>query len=199
MINSKETYNFYLNEDKKALGITKLPLFLFLNPFDIDIEIWLFQKTLRKCEYLYNVDKKTFFWKLRKYIAARRLKKLSCKLGFTINPNCFGPGLRIAHRGTIVVNGQCKIGANCTINACVNIGAKAGFDEQVPKIGNNVYIGPGAKIYGDITIADGCAIGANAVVNKSCIKPNMILVGVPAIEKGEVSIIIQKQIKKTKI
>lgn len=188
MINTKEAYNFYLNEDRKALGIKKLPLFLFCNPFEIDLEIWLFQKALRKCEYLYNVDKKTLLWKLRKFIAARRFKKLSCKLGFTINPNCFGPGLRIAHRGTIVVNGQCRIGSNCTINACVNIGAKYGFDQNVPKIGNNVYIGPGAKIYGNITIADGCAIGANAVVNKSCLKSNMILVGIPAIEKGEVSI-----------
>lgn len=188
MINSKESYKFYLNEDKKALGIKKTPLLLFMNPFDIDLEIWVFQKALRRCEYLYNLDNKTLFWKINKFIAARRFKKISCKLGFTINPNCFGPGLRIAHRGTIVVNGQSKIGANCTINVCVNIGAKLGFDEQVPKIGNNVYIGPGAKIYGDITIADGCAIGANSVVNKSCLKPNTILVGVPAAEKGEVLI-----------
>lgn len=184
MINSKQTYKFYLEEDKRALGITKPTFLLFLNPFNIDLEIWLFQKSLRKCEYLYNLDNQTFFWKVRKFIAARKFKKLSCKLGFTINPNCFGPGLRIAHRGTIVVNGKCKIGANCTINACVNIGAKAGFDEQVPKIGNNVYIGPGAKLYGDISIADGCTIGANAVVNKSCSKPYTILVGIPAIQKG---------------
>lgn len=194
MITSKETYNFYLNEDKKALGINKMPLFLFLNPFDIDLEIWVFQKALRRCEYLYNIDNKTFLWKLRKFIAARKFKKLSCKLGFTINPNCFGPGLRIAHRGTIVVNGKSRIGANCTINACVNIGAKAGFDMQVPIIGNNVYIGPGAKIYGDITIADGCAIGANSVVNKSCFKANTILIGVPAIQKGEVLTSLTKKI-----
>ena len=188
MINSKESYRFYLNEDKKALGIKKTPLLLFFNPYDIDLEIWAFQKALRRCEYLYNLDNKTFYWKIRKFLAARKFKKLSCKLGFTINPNCFGPGLRIAHRGTIVVNGQSRIGANCTINACVNIGAKFGFDKEVPKIGHNVYIGPGAKIYGDITIADGCAIGANSVVNKTCVNPNTILIGVPAIERGEVSI-----------
>lgn len=51
-----------------------------------------------------------------------------------------------------------------------------------PTIGNNVYIGPGAKIFGDIQIADGVKIGANAVVNKSCLHKNAILVGVPAHE-----------------
>lgn len=183
MIDSLETYKYYLEEDRKALGINKT-FFLFLNPFEIDLEIYKFQKALRKCEYLYNSKNSSLIWKIRKFLAATHFKKMSCKLGFTINPNCFGPGLRIAHRGTIVVNGQCKIGANCTINACVNIGAKYGFDEQVPIIGDNVYIGPGAKIYGEITIADGCVIGANAVVNKSCLTMNTILVGVPAIEKG---------------
>lgn len=47
-------------------------------------------------------------------------------------------------------------------------------------IGDNVYLGPGAKIFGGIYIADGCKIGANAVVNKSCKEKNGILVGIPA-------------------
>lgn len=188
MISSKQEYENYIKEDMHAYGLTHLPKYLFLNPFDIDLEIWRFQMALRKCEYLYNLDNGSIIWKIRKFLAAKKFKKLSCKLGFTINPNCFGPGLRIAHRGTIVVNGQCRIGSNCTINACVNIGIKAGFNDQFPKIGNNVYIGPGAKIYGDIYIADGVAIGANAVVNKSCHIPNSILVGIPAKEKGIVSV-----------
>ena len=56
MINSKSEYILYLSEDKKALGIKNKRIFNFLNPYEIDCEIWQFQKALRKCEYLYNVN-----------------------------------------------------------------------------------------------------------------------------------------------
>lgn len=62
----------------------------------------------------------------------------------------------------------------------VNIGTAAGTSGCAPQIGNNVYIGPGAKIFGPIHIADGIAIGANAVVNKDCLQENVTLRGVPA-------------------
>jgi serine O-acetyltransferase len=187
MIDSKNSYKFYLDEDRKALGLKKDIRFYFLNPFLIDIEIWKFQKALRKCEYLYNLDNNHIIWKIKKFFAAKKFKRLSCILGFTIPPNCFGPGLRIMHRGTIVVNGHCRVGSNCTLNVCVNIGTSAGFINKVPNIGNNVFIGPGAKLYGDIVIADGCAIGANAVVNKSFPIPNSVIIGIPAISKGIVT------------
>ena len=61
----------------------------------------------------------------------------------------------------------------------VNIGANAG-SSKAPKIGDNVYIGPGAVIYGEIEIADGCYISANAVVNKSFLEPHAVIAGVPA-------------------
>nr|WP_292372222.1 hypothetical protein [Methanosarcina sp. UBA411] len=47
-------------------------------------------------------------------------------------------------------------------------------------MGNNVYIGPGAKIFGNITIADDIAIGANSVVNKSFYEKGISIAGVPA-------------------
>ena len=47
-----------------------------------------------------------------------------------------------------------------------------------------IYIGPGAKLFGKIYIADGCAIGAGSVVNKSFETPNMAIAGVPAREIG---------------
>ena len=105
--------------------------------------------------------------------------KLGIKLGFTIPCNCFGAGLNIHHYGCIVVNSHAKIGENCNIQQGVNIG-KNYSAENVPTIGNNVYIGPGAKLFGKINIANGCVIGANAVVTKSCNEENMVLVGVPA-------------------
>lgn len=101
-------------------------------------------------------------------------------MGYFIPLNVFGPGLSISHYGSIVINPNSRIARNCRIHACVNIGTKAGFSDKAPKIGDNVYIGPGAKIFGDIVIADGIAIGANAVVNKSFLEPNVTIGGIPA-------------------
>lgn len=47
-------------------------------------------------------------------------------------------------------------------------------------IGDNVYIGPGAILYGPIAIADNIAIGANALVNRSFVEPDITIAGVPA-------------------
>lgn len=184
-IKSKSDYVRFLEADKKAMGIED-DYCPFLNPFCIDIEIWKFIKALRRCEYYYLPEHKSLIWKIKKWWAATVFKKKSIELDFTIMPYSFGPGLRIAHRGTIVVHAACKIGANCTINAGVNIGTKAGYIAEVPTIGDNVYIGPGAKVFGRIRIADGCAIGANAVVCKDALEENSILVGVPATVKGKV-------------
>lgn len=51
---------------------------------------------------------------------------------------------------------------------------------NTPNIGNNVWIGPGAKLFGRIEIADNCQVGANAVVNKTFNIPGSIIVGCPA-------------------
>lgn len=80
----------------------------------------------------------------------------------------------------MVINGAARIGENCRIHVGVNIGTAAGTNGQAPVIGNNVYIGPGAKLFGPIKIGNGVAIGANAVVNKSFEEDNVTLAGVPA-------------------
>lgn len=51
--------------------------------------------------------------------------------------------------------------------------------DGAPHIGNNVYIAPGAKIFGNISIGNNVAIGANAVVNKS-FGDNVTLGDIPA-------------------
>jgi serine O-acetyltransferase len=107
-------------------------------------------------------------------------KRISVKLGISISPNTIGPGLSIAHRGTIVVNGGVRIGANCRMHTGVNIGTAAGKDDAAPAIGDNCYIGPGAKIFGSIEIASDSVIGANAVENKSFSEEGKTIAGVPA-------------------
>lgn len=61
------------------------------------------------------------------------------------------------------------MGKFCDIHVGVNIGQNINPDD-VPIIGDNVWIGPGAKIFGKIIIADGVAIGANSVVNHDITK-----------------------------
>ena len=171
-INSRQDLKYFLGADKKALKRkTNKPKFA-------SDEIWNFQIRLRKCEFFLNC-RKDFFGKLQLKWMRYRLKKKAMKLGFSVPLNCFGPGLRIVHRGTIVINGNTKIGANCTLHVCVNIGSKPG-ETISPILGDNIYIGPGAKLYGDITIGDNTIIGANAVVNKSFPEGNTTLVGAPA-------------------
>lgn len=120
-----------------------------------------------------NVWGGVIHWLLAKY----KFRKISVKLGFSIPLNVFGPGLSLAHRGNIIVNPQTKIGENCRIHVGVNIGA---HHDKAPRIGNNVYIGPGAIIFGDIEIADNISIGANATVNKSFTEENVVIAGTPA-------------------
>ena len=106
-------------------------------------------------------------------------RKLGLKLGYSIPLNTIGPGRSLPHYGTIVVNGNARIGANCRLHVCVNIGASGGQSEA-PQIGDNVYIGPSAVLFGNITIADNVTIGADATVNKSCNQKNVVLAGSPA-------------------
>ncbi|GHT66754.1 serine O-acetyltransferase [Bacteroidia bacterium] len=174
MIQSKQNYLSYLNADESACGKKKKSLKNFFFP---DL-VWQFQKSLRRYEYYTNV-KRGLLGNILQIIAYSRYRRLSLKLGFSIPKNVFGPGLSIAHYGTIVINPATRIGKNCRIHASVNIGASGG-SPKAPQIGDNVYIGPGAIIFGDISIADNVSIGANATVNKSIETPNCIVAGSPA-------------------
>ncbi|GAM11823.1 serine acetyltransferase [Geobacter sp. OR-1] len=89
-----------------------------------------------------------------------------------------GKGFRIHHFGGIIFHSKVKIGENCTVYQGVTLGDKGGWGNP-PTIGNNVLIGAGAKVLGDIIIGDNVAIGANAVVLTS-IPSNSIAAGIPA-------------------
>lgn len=189
MITSKKDYISYLNDDKKALNIEKLS---FLKQIIAPFYIWEFQKRLRKVEYLKNCRLDSFSGKILYNYHKIRLRKQALKLGFSIPENTFDSGLSIVHYGTIVINSNVKVGKNCRIHACTNIGASGGKPEA-PQIGDNVYIGPGAKIYGNIKIGNNIAISANAVVNKSFEEDGILLAGNPAtrIKKIDISRIIK--------
>ncbi len=176
MIQSKKDYLYYLEADRVSL--MKKNRKAEIRPRFIGDEIWKFQRLLRKVEFYQNC-KNSVFSKIYLKFLNFQLNKLRVRYGFSIPCNVFGPGLSIAHIGTIVIHSNVRIGANCRVHIDVNIGAN-GHPKAVPVIGDNVYIAPGAKIFGAIEIADGIVIGANSVVNKSFIEPNITIAGIPA-------------------
>jgi len=94
-----------------------------------------------------------------------------------------GRNFVIDHFGGIVISGYAKFGDNCRIRDGVVVGLRRVEDKCAPIVGNNVDIGSGAKLLGQIKIGDNVLIGANAVV--LCDVPdNSIAVGVPAVVKS---------------
>lgn len=174
MITDKESYQQCLRQDALANRRTTLSARLFGD------DIWKFILILRKCEYLSTIRG----WKrlvLLPYIKLQTLllHRASVRCGYTIPLGTFDAGLSIAHRGTIAVNPTARIGKNCRIHEGVTIGSTGG-SKQSAVIGDNVFIATGAKIIGEVRIADNVAIGANAVVVKDILEPGTTWAGVPA-------------------
>ena len=177
MIDSYRTMRAYLRADRVSRGGADGRLKIFL--FD---PVWRFILLMRLLEYLINTRKPALlrlpilFW----------YRRLSVRLGFSVAPGIFGPGLAIVHYGLLVIDPTTRVGRNCRIHAGVNIGGGAYFVDPAeahlhsPRIGDNVYIGPGAKLYGPIVIGDNCVIGANAVVTRSFPDAGLTLGGIPA-------------------
>lgn len=176
MIQSRSDLKTYLRADAISRGDARR-----LRAFVVD-PVARFTVLLRVHEYLLNTGKPALV-RLPLLIWFRRL---SVRLGFSVGPNIFGPGLAIVHYGLLVLDPTTRIGRNCRIHMGAHIGGAAQFvptDEahlHSPRIGDNAYIGPGAKLYGAIRIGNDCTIGANAVVTRSFAGDGLTLAGVPA-------------------
>lgn len=172
MIKNKDDLKEYLECDKKALGITYDSPKLFTD------EVWRYQIALRKREYYTNI-RCSFVTKICRAYWTIIHHKMSIKLGIQVPPNVCGPGLNIHHWGLLVISQEAKIGKNFNVHQGVNIGVNLGPNDA-PSIGDNVFCGPGVKMYGAITIADNIAIAAASVFTKSFTTPNITIGGVPA-------------------
>lgn len=142
-----------------------------------EYSIWKYLILLRKEEYY--ADKSSIIGNILSTFYRIRKNYLGEKLGFTIHKRVFGPGLRIWHYGNIVVNAYSRVGKNCTLHGNNCIGNN-GSNNKSPRIGDNVDIGFGAIIIGDVDIASNIIIGAGAVVNKSFTEEYVVIAGVPA-------------------
>ena len=131
----------------------------------------------RKYNY-YKKHRKTIINKILFLIYSFRKNKLGMKINLEVNSE-FGENLQIYHRN-IVINPYARIGNNCALHGNNCIGNKGNSNNECPKIGNNVDIGFGAVIIGNVHIADNIIIGANAVVTKSFDEEGIVIAGNPA-------------------
>jgi len=91
----------------------------------------------------------------------------------------YGHGNVEIGENTLIAMHTCIVSSNHTIPR-KDVLIRSQGDILMPvKIGNDVWIGAGAKILGNVNIADGCVVGAGAVVTKD-LPPYAIAVGVPA-------------------
>ncbi|TYK37820.1 serine O-acetyltransferase [Bacteroides pyogenes] len=183
MIQTIKDLKYYLEQDRKALNAPDLSIIIRLKQLIFPEQIWKYERILRKLEFYSNVFRKNSFNKfvfaIPFWVYKIKFRRQSVKLGFSIPINVCGPGLSIAHYGTIIINSKAKIGRNFRIHAGVNIGASAGKN-CAPVIGDNVYVGPGSVLFGDICIASNTTIGANSTVNKSVVQEHTMVAGNPA-------------------
>ena len=122
-----------------------------------------------------------FFYRIKLFFLARFISQLArWATGIEIHPGAkIGKGLFIDHGMGVVVGETAIIGDNVLLYQGVTLGG-TGMEhgKRHPTIGNNVVIGGGAKVLGNITVGDNSYIGANAVVIKD-VPANSTVVGVP--------------------
>jgi serine O-acetyltransferase len=121
--------------------------------------------------------KKRYFWaRLISNIARHRT-------GIEIHPGAtIGKGLFIDHGMGVVIGETAVVGNNVTMFHGATLGGTGNEKgKRHPTVGDNVVIGTSAKILGNIYIASGTKVGANAVVLKDT-SPNSTVVGIPAEE-----------------
>ena len=138
-----------------------------------------------------------FFHKHKLFFLARLISQIARFFtGIEIHPGAkIGKGLFIDHGMGVVIGETSEIGDNVTIYHGVTLGGNGKTKgKRHPTVGNNVFIGTGAKVLGPINVGDNAKIGANAVVLHDVPK-NCTAVGIPAkiIKKNE-----EKNEKKNK-
>jgi len=140
-------------------------------------------KKIEGFRYMYYLRKASQYKKMSILGIYYRLiiRKLSYKFGFQIPvTTSIGEGFYIGHFGTIVINGNAKIGKYCNIAHSTTIGqANRGKLKGYPTIGDKVWIGTGSVIVGNIKIGNNVLIAPNSFVNID-VPDNSLVIGNPA-------------------
>ena len=122
-----------------------------------------------------------FFYRSKLRFPARLISQAARGItGIEIHPGAqIGRGLFIDHGFGVVIGETAVIGENVTLFQGVTLGGTGKErGKRHPNVGNNVVVGAGAKVLGNITIGDNVQIGANAVVIRD-VPSHSVVVGVP--------------------
>ena len=163
-------YFKFMKEEKKAI--------LKNDPaIKSKLEVYLYPSY--KAMKYYKIS--NYFYKKKFYLLARLIsEKSKRKTGIEIHPGAtISPGLFIDHGIGVVIGETSIVGKNVVIYHGVTLGGIKNIKtKRHPTIKDNVIIGTGAKVLGNITIGNNVKIGANCVVLKD-IEDNKTVVGVP--------------------
>ena len=177
MIQNKNDKRFYLKEDLKAIHYK----YKFFSPSSILAYLFSYQYAywwhylyhLRNAEYQHNCH--PFLWKIRYFYHSWRMRVHAVKLGnIEIPINTIGYGTKFPHTGKVIINKDARLGNYCTLYPGVCIGKKG--EGNVPVLGDDVFVGLGAKILGKVEICSGSIIAPNAVVLE-CPKNQKVVLG----------------------
>lgn len=182
MIKSKADLKQYMQKDMRFYyQFSKKERMIYALTQDPLYQIVRYIRMLRKEEYYYNCRKDRLgqlmtLWYLRKKNA------LGNRLGFKIPRNTFEEGLTIYHHGGIIINEDVKVGKNAILHGENCIGNDGSSGNKVPVIGDDLDLGIGAKVIGDVTLGNQVFVGANAVVTRSFENDHITIAGIPARE-----------------
>ena len=135
-----------------------------------------------KAQVYYKIS--SFFYKKKLFFLARLISEhAKRRTGIEIHPGAkIGKNLFIDHGNGVVIGETTIIGNNVVMFHGVTLGGLGNIKgKRHPTIKDNVYIGCGAKILGNITIGENAKIGAGSVVLKD-VNPNSTIVGIPGKE-----------------
>ncbi len=118
--------------------------------------------------------------RILKLIAFLLFKNIEILTGISLPASArIGKGFYVGHFGGIILHSDAVLGEHCSIGPGVLIGTRGMGNLGVPILGDNVYVGVGAKLLGGIKIGNNVRIGANAVVLKD-VPDDATVVGIPA-------------------
>jgi serine O-acetyltransferase len=149
--------------DYKRYGIAKVSFWILVKIFVVmPIPGLKFMTIFRLTQYFRRRNRLLF------YFFFLWLRNLKIKYGFDISYRTqIGKGFYIGHFGNIVIHGDTIIGDNCNISQGITFGvSNSGTTIGVPTIGDHVFVGPGACVFGAIRIGNHVTISANAVVTE---------------------------------
>lgn len=130
------------------------------------------------CTFWYRINRWLYLKGLpgADFLSARRIYWFGNDISYYAE---IGPGLRLVHLSDVVMGGNVRIGDRATILNGVTLGSKRrGENDDMPLVGDDVYIGSGTKIIGGVRIGNNVTVGALTLCNKD-VPDNHLFYGIP--------------------